>query len=303
MTTAGGIVDRRRDLVVGALCAYLAVVTVAPVATTPDRSDDIVNRGRPQLFAASGQSVLEYLVDWVGSWVRDQGRFFPGSAVWTFAVFTTFQSRFTYKLFIAGLVLLMIALAAATVATLSTPPAAAVAIATLAAAVHLRDFFDGVDSFSGILPATVAATLACLLLLVRRRGWVTAILSVPIWVFVLLTYEVAVTLVPTLCALVWWMTRRWVRILPLLVPAVAVVAAVTVLRSHVTSFVGNAYLMNLEPERVVATYLKQAAGALPWSTQWYPGTTARMTFEPAMLVLDAGAGRGSGGRSAHPCRP
>ena len=222
-----------------------------------------------------------------------------------FAVFTTFQSRFTYKLFVAGLVLLMIALAAQAnlVATLSTPPAAAVAIATLAAAVHLRDFFDGVDSFSGILPGrTVAATLAVCCCWsadgVGHGSSVGAHLGLRPS-----TYEVAVTLVPTLCALVWWMTQLWVRMLPLLVPAVAVAAAVTVLRSHVTSFVGNAYLMNLEPERVVATYLKQAAGALPWSTRAVPGDHRADDLRTGNARPDAGAGRGSGGRSAHPCSP
>ena len=132
---------------------------------------------------------------------------------------------------------------------------------------------------------TVGATLACLLLLVRRRGWVSAAAVVPIWTFVLMTYEVAVTLVPTMCALVWWVTRRWVRMLPLLAPAVVVVAGVAVLRAQVTTFVGSAYRINLEPLPVLVTYLKQAAGALPWSTQWYPGTTARMALDPALLAL------------------
>jgi hypothetical protein len=61
--------------------------------------------------------------------------------------------------------------------------------------------------------------------------------------------------------------------------------AVLVLRSQVTTFVGNAYRINLEPDRVLATYAKQAAGALPWSTQWFPGTTAAMAFDPALLAV------------------
>jgi hypothetical protein len=60
---------------------------------------------------------------------------------------------------------------------------------------------------------------------------------------------------------------------------------VAVLRAQVTSILGNAYRINLEPLPVLVTYLKQAVGALPWSTQWYPGTTARMTIDPALLIL------------------
>jgi hypothetical protein len=200
-------------------------------------------------------------------------------------VFSTFPSRFTYKLFVAGLVLLLIALAALTAASLSTSAAAPVAVAALTAGIHLRDFFDGVDSFSGILPFTIGATLACLLLLIRTRGWVGTTVATLLWSGVLLTYEVAILLVPTLCVLIFWTTRRWLRALPILVPAVVVSGLVLVLRAQVTSFVGNAYRINLEPDRVVVTYVKQAAGALPWSAQWFPGSAARMSFDPGLLGL------------------
>jgi hypothetical protein len=284
---AGGqeVVDRRRSLLILVLTAYLAVVAVAPIATTPYRSDDLINRRTPEAYATSGQSLVEFIVAWVGPWVRDQGRLFPGSALWTFAVFTVFQDRLSYKLFLAGLVLLMVALVAATAATLSRPALAPVAVAGCVAALHLRDYFDGLDTFSGVMPFTICGTLVALLLLLRRRGWPSAVIAAVAWTYVLLTYEVATVLTPTLCVLVWWVTRRWVRALPLLLPAALITAVVFVLRSRVTDYVGNAYRINLEPAPVLATYVKQAAGALPWSTQWYPGTVAEMTFEPAPLLL------------------
>jgi hypothetical protein len=277
--------DRGRKVLIGALTVYLAIIAVAPVATTPYRSDDIINRRTPEVYAASGLSLVEFIVSWVGPWVRDQGRLFPGSALWTFMVFTAFQDRLIYKLFLAGLVLLTIALVAATAATLSRPALAPVAVAGCVATLHLRDYFDGLDTFSGVIPFTICGTLVALLLLVRRHGWMSAVVAAVVWTYVLLTYEVAIVLTPTLCVLVWWVTRRWVRALAVLVPAVVVIAVVLVLRSRVTAYVGDAYRINLEPDRVLPTYVKQAAGALPWSTQWYPGTAAHMTFEPGLLVL------------------
>jgi hypothetical protein len=277
--------DRRRTLLTGVLTAYLAVVAVAPIATTPYRSDDLINRQTPQAYATSGRSLVEFIVAWVGPWVHDQGRLFPGSALWTFAVFTAFQDRLTYKLFLAGLVLLMIALVAATAATLSRPALAPVVVAGCVATLHLRDYFDGLDTFSGVMPFTICGTLVALLLLLRRPGWPSAVVAALVWTNVLLTYEVAIALTPTLCLVVWWVTRRWVRALALLAPTIVVGVAVLVLRSQVTTFVGNAYRINLEPDRVLATYAKQAAGALPWSTQWFPGTTAAMAFDPALLAV------------------
>jgi hypothetical protein len=287
MAPGQDLVDRRRTLLTRVLTGYLAVVTVAPIATTPYRSDDLINRRTPEAFAASGQSLVEFIVAWVGPWVRDQGRLFPGSALWTFAVFTAFQDRVSYKVFLAGLVLLMVALVAATAATLTRPALLPVAVAGCVATLHLRDYFDGLDTFSGVMPFTICGTLVALLLLLRRRGWASAVVAAVVWTDVLLTYEVAIVLTPTLGVLVWWVTRRWVRALPLLVPMAAVSAVVLVLRSRVTTYVGEAYRINLEPDLVLTTYVKQAAGALPWSTQWYPGTTATMAFDPALLVLAA----------------
>ena len=53
------------------------------------------------------------------------------------------------------------------------------------------------------------------------------------WTYVLLTYEVATVLTPTLCVLVWWVTRRWVRALPLLLPAALITAVVSVVWGYV----------------------------------------------------------------------
>jgi hypothetical protein len=285
MADGEDVVDHRRSALILVLTAYLAVVAVARIATTPYRSDDLINRRTPEAYASSGQSLVEFIVAWVGPWVRDQGRLFPGSALWTFAVFTAFQDRLSYKLFLAGLVLLMIALVAATAVTLSRPALAPVAVAGCVATLHLRDYFDGLDTFSGVMPFTICGTLVALLLLLRRHGWPSAVGAALVWTYVLLSYEVAIVLTPTLCVLLWWVTQRWVRPLALLLPALLVGAVVLVLRSRVTDYVGDAYRINLEPGPVLATYVKQAAGALPWSIQWFPGTAAQMTFEPAFLLL------------------
>ena len=55
--------DAHRSTVVALGCAYLAMVSVAPILTTPYRSDDKLNRGIPEQIHGSG-------VDAVGSAIQ-----------------------------------------------------------------------------------------------------------------------------------------------------------------------------------------------------------------------------------------
>lgn len=284
---AGQVLDRHRTAVLALGSAYLAVVAVAPITTTPYRSDDIVNRRVAENVTGSGSaavsSALAYLQDWIGPWISEQGRFFPGSATWTFGVFTAFPSREQYKILLAGLALLMIGLTAAVVVTLTRAAVGPLVVVALTSTLTLRTWFDGLDSFSGVIPLTVCLTLGCLLLLLRGAGWPSAVVGGLLWTYALVTYEVAILLTPSLCLIVWWLRRRWTRTLPVLLPAVCVVVLVLVLRAR-ASGPASAYTLNLEPVRVLVTYVKQVLAALPLSEQWFPGG-AGLRVETSLVVL------------------
>jgi hypothetical protein len=280
-----GLAVQRRLRLQAVLTIYLAVVTVAPAATTPMRSDDIINQHQPQLYADSGMSLVAYLADTIGAWIRDQGRFFPGSTVWTFVVFNVFESRGTYKLFIAALLLTMITLTSVVISRLLSTATGPIVVSALAATLTLRNWFDGLDTFSGVLPLTVCGTMMVLLLLTRRQPqWWSDLVAAAVWAYILTTYEVVILLTPVLMLLVWLRRPRLPSMLPLLLPTVIFMITVLALRSRVTSFKGNAYRINLEPERVLPTYVKQALGGLPWSERWYPGGLG-LSVPPWVSVL------------------
>lgn len=278
------LLDRHRGAVLAAGSAYLAVVSVIPVLTTPYRSDDALNRSVAERFSASGLSFVEFVTEWIGPWVTRDGRFFPGSATWTLAVFTAFTTREQYKALLAALVLTMVVLTATIVATLTRAALAPVVVVALASTLTLRTWFDGLDTFSGVLPLTVCLTLGSGVLLLRGRGWPSAVAAALLYGYALVTYEVAILLAPTLCLAVWIVRRRWTRTLPLVVPTVLVTVGVLVLRARATGSEGNAYRVSLEPWRVAVTYTKQAAAALPLSEQWFPGG-AGLHVEPALVAL------------------
>ena len=270
--------DRHRVTIISSGTVYLAMVSAIPVLMTPYRHDDTINRNTPQVLTASGQQLFGSLIEvfhyQVNLWMTRQGRFFPGSVAWSLSVFTVFRTRETYKGLLAFLVVVMVVLVAWLVARLTRRSStAAVVVVALCATLTLRAWADGLDSFAGLLPLTISMAFGSALLLLRGRGWLSIVLAVTIWSVALITYEVGILLTPTLCLALWLAGRRFGRSLALLWPTLADGLFVLYLRSHAT-FEAPAYQSNFELARVVPTYLKQSAAALPLSQGWLPGSVA-----------------------------
>ncbi len=279
-----------RAEVISAGSAYLALVSVLPILTTPYRSDDKISAEIPNEITGSGlaavRSALGVAHTMFAPWMADRGRFFPGSALWTVSVFTAFPSRLSYKVFLAGLVLIMVLLTALMLRTLVGRASAHVVVVTLAASLTLRNWFDGLDTFTGVLPFTICLTLATGLLLLKGRSWPSAVTAALLWTYALTSYEVAILLAPTLVILVIT-RRRWQRTLPVLLSTLGILALVAVLRSRALNPPGDAYTLNLDPSAVLATYLRQTLSALPLAEQWYPGA-APLTVDLPVIALMIG---------------
>jgi len=288
------LLDTHRTAILAAGTIYVTLLSLAPVLVTPYRGDDTINRNTPQVLTASGQPLLEAALGefkaQVLAWMTNQGRFFPGSVAWTLSLFSVFRTRLAYKLFLVALCLVMIFLVAWLVATLTRSSAAAVATAiSLGATLTLSLWADGLNSFAGLLPLTIACAVASALLLIRGRSWVSVALAITLWVAALLTYEVAILMTPVLCLLVWFSRRGLWRSLALLWPALIDGLVVLYLRAHATAE-APAYQINLEPVRVAATYVKQAAAALPLSQVWYPGSDVPSPSRVVVAMAIVGVG-------------
>lgn len=285
-----GAVLRSRGAVLAASAATLvACVTVAPIASTPLRSDDKINSRLPESWTGDGtfarlESAAHGVAHLVKLWMTTEGRFFPGSATWTAVVFGTFRTTASYKLMLAVLCLLMLCLAGALAAVVvRTPWAAALTLVSGGATVTLRAWFDGLDSFSGVVTLTVCLALAAVLWLLVGRGAVSVVAAMIAWSYALVTYEVVILLTPVVVALVWWRTRRSWRALAVVWPSAVVTVVVLMLRSSATP--DPAYVVNLEPVRVLVTGLKQSAAALPLAQLWYPGAPEWLRLDSSLAWL------------------
>lgn len=289
------LTHERRSVMVWAGAVYLSVMAVVPILLTPYRFDDTFDRLIPvQLSKQGGGSYLDWFLGQTVPWMHNQGRFFPGAVVWREFVFTTFTTRGTLKLFMTVLSLMAMAAIVALVWRMTGANlVGAVAATSLAGTWTLRLWTDGLDSFAGLLPWTVLATIAALILLIRGRGWLSAVLAVALWSCTLVTYEVAILITPALFLCVWLSGKGAARSLLLIWPAVADLAVVLVLRSKAVAVV-PAYQINLDFKAVVGTYFRQSGAALPLSQFWYPGATLGMfplrLAAIAMIIIGIPAG-------------
>lgn len=283
--------DAHRTTVLSTITLWIALLTVAPVTTSPYRSDDKIHALEPGQLArdtplATLHAAWQSFHETVSWWVVHEGRFFPGSTLWTLIIFTVFPTLASYKIFIGALVLTMVALTAWLVATVArTALVVPVVVIALGSTITMRAWFDGLDSFSGVLPLTVCLALGATLLLIRGKRWVSIALAMLMWAYALTTYESVITFTPVVCLVVWFTRRSWSRSTALLWPTAVIGAIVAVLRSRVGTPVGNAYVINLEWWRVFVTYVKQTVAALPLSQVWYPGAVAPQEFDPHLAVL------------------
>ena len=277
-STARHALDARASAALGAGLAYLVLATLAPIVLTPYRQDDAINRNFPITLSAGGRSLLpsalHEIASQVTSWMANQGRFFPGSVIWTISVFSVFRDRLTYKIFLVVLALALTILIARLAATLTRTTSSVTAVVVgLGSTVTLRLWADALDSFAGLLPLTIGLAVASTLLLLRGRGRASVVLAVMLWSIALLTYEVAIVVTPVLCVAVWYARRGMPRSLALVWPSLLDGLGVLYLRAHAVAE-APAYQTSFALRRVVATYIRQAAAALPLAQEWYPGSSS-----------------------------
>ena len=90
-----------------AVFGILVCFVLAPVAALPYRTDDSINRNWP--LRPLGDQFGE-VMDLVVAWMQNQGRFFPGSALYGLMVWNGLPSRAAYATYLALLGLACIGL-------------------------------------------------------------------------------------------------------------------------------------------------------------------------------------------------
>jgi|NGEPerStandDraft_6_1074524.scaffolds.fasta_scaffold07126_5 hypothetical protein len=262
------------------LVASLAVF--APVLGTPYSADDVANSGLSGYLGNHHVTRWHFIAQYVSLWMHHYGRFFPGAVTETVLVFSMLTSRVAYKTFLFLLLaLLVFAIGLWVRRSLDDAGAWVVAIAVLTCCWQFRypRFFDGITSFSGLIPWTLLLMVSAMLLLARRpRQWAPLVLAVGslLWVISVVTYEVTVLLAPAVIASFWLFStdRRWRRnaMLAIGLPTLLIIGIDGWLQSQLTGPTLPDFTVRLDPSAVLVTTAKQFVGALPLTQYWVPGS-------------------------------
>ena len=286
MTLLGEL--RRRRL---ALLAVLATCLVAPFAFLPYRVDDTINRTWAKL---SWGDAISQAWDLQRAWMDVQGRFFPGSSIYGLFVWRTFDSRIAYQTFVAILCLACIVLTGFIIRGFTkSADVAVVGVSALAACTQIRWWsYDGLSSFSGLVPWTLLLTLAAgagaaVVLRTGHRRW--AVLVTIAWALAVTGYEVSLLMLPAMILLLVIAApgaprRRLAWALGPLVIVGAVQFIVSMVLHARATGLAPAYM--LTPDGPVGTtFLKQFTAALPSSQYWLGGVPDGVSLDGVLVVL------------------
>jgi hypothetical protein len=264
---------------------WIVGVVFALVVSTPYRGDDLDNKSIRKIVAAAGSTLPGFTRDMTEQWMRNEGRFFPGSLAWTYSLFWVFESRLAYKIVIGLVLVAAIAGYTVFVARLSGRwRAAAVFVPIVCAVIQYRTTFDGIVSFAALLPLTALLTITSVNLLVSRRGAWWASLAALSYMLALVTYETVILFAPIMVAIVVWSRRSWRPALAVAIPMCVQLGIVIFLRASMAVPPNPAYTINLEQAKVLRTFAKQALAAIPLS-QWMLSPDAVPTLTVAAIAI------------------
>ena len=279
-----------------AFITVLTTLVVAPFAMLPYAADDTINR---TWATFSWSTSWDAVVRLQRSWMFEQGRFFPGGSLYGVPMWHLLDTRAAYLTFVVLLNLACLALVGlACLGVTRSVDVTVIGVVSLGACMQIRWWsYDGLSSFSGLVPYTIALIIlsglgAAQFLRTNRRWWL--IPTAVAWTLTITAYEVSLLMLPAMIVLLVVANRgrdrkQWMWALaPLVIPAIAESAISAYLHvramnvAHVV--IAPAYTIDLHGP-VGSTFLKQLTAALPSSQYWLGGTPTGVHLAPTLSVM------------------
>ena len=271
------------------LTTVFLTLVVAPLVAVPYLGDDVANRSWANTsWSQSIQSAWDLQL----AWIQGQGRFFPGSALYSLPLWHVFDTRIAYHMYLLALNLLLIALVGLLIYRFTRSGfVTGTAMLFFGGCLQARWALDGLPAFAGLVQYTlvlciVAGVGAALVLRGGSRWW--GLLAMIAWTLAITTYEVALLMLPAILLLLYGVfgysdrsRARWA-LGPLIVPSVAVLLTVLWLQSNALSRRAE-FTVDLHGP-VASTFLKQFSAALPHS-QYLLGEIPATAAIPGALIL------------------
>lgn len=258
------------------------------ITASPYLYDDLLNKDIRQVSAREGLTLLDQIISYTMGWMGAEGRFFPGSLGWSFSVFWIFNSLLSYKLIVATVVALSIAVFSGLVGKLlQSVQAALLTWFNLLMLCEIRFWFDGITSFAALVPLTILLVSLSLIVAISSAKWWAITISGILFLLPLITYEVVILFAPVVVLAVYFKTKSLFRTLGIGIASITIGALSLILRANLReNSPSSAYLVSLSPIKIGETFIEQLLAAIPFS-QWilageYPSAHI---FKFAVIIL------------------
>lgn len=275
------------------------VLVLSPLLDGAYGADDIWYSQLPGRLDASGQSFVSYVVEQTEFWMKDAGRFFPGTIASTSAIFLLIPDRESYKVFQLGVAVLAVASVALSFGYLVRNRWLGLLIAgAMCALLQFRLFFDALQFFNGQQSLVVIGITSTMFALTAyaRTGRRSCLLAASVsWSLTLITYESAFLLSPILLLTMLLASTSWHQRLTALswiaVPTVALGLLIVWLRASLQQPPAPGYTINTQLTEVAPTMLKQLTATIPLSEnllggqQRLTGLTVPVTLRAWAILL------------------
>lgn len=267
-----------------------------PITDSALQGDDIPNSMRSAVLSYFSQSRWSAIEQSVSQWLKNEGRFFPISAIENVYLFSTIHSVALYKVvqwLTAVTVIAVVAwLATSIIGARRTLP---VVLLAIGAGMQTRNWYDPTFGFGLLLQSTLLKVVVAAILLhrvvTRKSSGFVLTGSVILWTLALLQYEVVITLLP-IFAIVAFVALDVNRIKNLLYVIPHSVVAITFLIMSQIMRGGRtpapAYTTNTNLRIFGPTYLKQVSGGVPFSQHFWGSSTENFfgsIYRPEVIIV------------------
>ena len=248
----------------------VSFLVLRPVIPSAFSADDTFDSFTPFQLRYSGMSPVTFISDVTGSWMRNQGRFFPSAvAIGTFSHYF-FPGRLGYKVLQLSVALTALLMFYLFIRILVKSHAIAVLSSLFSlCAMQFKVQYDPILQFSlqqPFLVVLLCCSFLTFVLSIRGENSYLYICSCFFFLWALLTYETAVLLWPVfLFILVIEKSQRWkTKLIGTMAAPFAVVIHLMYLRSQV-EVTSAGYTSNFEIGAVGRTFFKQLVASIPMS--------------------------------------
>jgi hypothetical protein len=248
---------------------FLILLSILPIIGTALSGDDIPNSEIRSTLEAQNKNLVNFILGGISQWIRNEGRFYPGSFIWQYTSFYVFnQNVFVYKIFMGILFFATIfALTRFCVSTLNLPKFNSLYLILIFASTYQIQqstsmAFDGITGFAGLPQLGIISFVVGYFILINSNSFFKYVLSSILFYISFTTYETIFLFISSLFLFTITILppgKRKFLIFPFFLQLITILS----LRFIFFPNHSEAYVVSLDWDNLISSYFSNLVSGLP----------------------------------------